>query len=146
MKIDLVLCALGLLVPSCDRRAETVAPPVQPSAPVEQKHPNDDKQLAPDVPITVGDIRSGFKFIEAMAKKEEDDIAAQTKSLDAKVTEIQGFITAGRYDDAELKLTDIYWKPVAGAGTLQNNEYREQYDAKRKSLASILARKRKAQR
>jgi hypothetical protein len=115
-----------------------------------EKAPNDDKPLAPNSPLTVGDLKHGLqalaqggKQLSAAAEQDRLAVAQQIQVLDGKIAAIQDLIAKGRYDDAELQLVDIHWKPVS-SGTNENAAYAGQYETKRRALERIVSRKRAA--
>lgn len=65
----------------------------------------------------------------------------QIADLESKLAEVQRLLIAGNYDEAEIRLVAIAWKPVE-PGTNGDNELIRQYEEKRASLTSFLQRKR----
>jgi hypothetical protein len=102
------------------------------------------RQPAPpdiDPAIVIDAAKAGMGFLLEKAEKSERARAKQVEKLDQQIARIQKLLEAGKYDEAELLLVDIYWIPVE-PGARSEARFVSTYDAKRTSLAQFIEAKR----
>jgi hypothetical protein len=92
-------------------------------------------------PKAVGAGEKAAGWLVRRADEERTSMKAQQEELDAKLKYVQSLINSALYDQAEVALAGVFWRPVT-PGSRVDKEFVQQYDERREALAKIIAERR----
>lgn len=93
------------------------------------------KEIKKEAEGTVG-------WIVQQAEREQKEKADQEARLQKIVADVERLLGEGKLDEAEAKAVNISWTPITSAGNDTDALMVKQYDEKRRTLMSIIQRRR----
>lgn len=134
-RASLIVMWLAIL-PSCDRNAATDEAATSAGTagdPWANRAPQGSGPPIPDLMEVSRGLQKQLDGINERHRKQVD-------KLEQQISEIQQLLAAGKYDEAELHLVDIHWRPESSEH--DNAALTRLYDEKRAALTAFLQRKR----
>lgn len=83
-------------------------------------------------------------WLASQAEREQKEEKDQLTRLQKTIDEVERLLGEGKLDEAEVKAVSIAWTPITSADNSTDKLLVAQFDEKRRSLLSIIERRRNA--
>jgi hypothetical protein len=85
-----------------------------------------------------------ISWVASQIEREQKEKADQQARLQKIIDDVERLLSEGKLDDAEVKAVNIAWKPITSAENSTDKLLVAQFDEKRRTLLSIIERRRNA--